>query len=142
MLTTAAIIIGVAGGTGGFTFVYARGSSYLTDDPAACANCHIMQDNFDAWAKSSHHAVAACNDCHAPHDALVSKLWVKGRNGFNHSLAFTTGRFDDPLRITEANLRVTEAACRHCHQDLVHMIDPGPPAEATRCTRCHHDVGH
>ena len=30
------------------------GASYLTDDPAACANCHVMQEHFDAWPRSSH----------------------------------------------------------------------------------------
>lgn len=35
--------IGAAIGLGAFTFVYARGSSYLGRDPAACANCHVME---------------------------------------------------------------------------------------------------
>lgn len=33
-----AVLVGVALGLGAFTFVYARGASYLTNDPAACAN--------------------------------------------------------------------------------------------------------
>jgi hypothetical protein len=28
-----------------YTFVYAKGYSYLTNDPGACANCHIMADH-------------------------------------------------------------------------------------------------
>ena len=32
--------LGVIAGIGGYTFVYAKGASYLTNDPAACANCH------------------------------------------------------------------------------------------------------
>ena len=58
------------------------------------------------WTKSSHRAVAACNDCHAPHDNIVHKYLVKGENGFWHSLNFTTGRHPDPLRIREKNRRV------------------------------------
>src|SRR5687768_2159105 len=54
------VLIGVVAGIGAFTFVYARGSSYLTNDPAACMNCHIMREHFDAWSKSSHKAVAVC----------------------------------------------------------------------------------
>ena len=60
------VVIGVAVGIGAYTFVYARGWSYLTDDPAACANCHVMREQFDGWLKSSHRAVATCNDCHTP----------------------------------------------------------------------------
>ncbi|MGH7473570.1 MAG: NapC/NirT family cytochrome c, partial [Candidatus Methylomirabilales bacterium] len=50
--------IGLAVGIGAYTFVYAKGASYLTNDPAACANCHIMREHYDGWSKSSHRAVA------------------------------------------------------------------------------------
>lgn len=52
------VAIGVAVGIGGYTFVYGKGYSYLANDPAACANCHVMQDHLDGWLKSSHHTVA------------------------------------------------------------------------------------
>ncbi len=64
--------IGVLTALGGYTFIYARGYSYLTNDPAACANCHVMRDHYNAWMKGSHRAVAMCNDCHTP-PGLVSK---------------------------------------------------------------------
>jgi cytochrome c nitrite reductase small subunit len=38
-----ALSLGLAAGLGAFTFVYARGYSYLSNDPSACANCHIMR---------------------------------------------------------------------------------------------------
>jgi cytochrome c nitrite reductase small subunit len=53
-----ALAIGTALGLGGFTFVYAKGYSYLRNDPNACANCHVMRDHLDAYVKSSHRAVA------------------------------------------------------------------------------------
>ncbi len=138
-----AAAIGIVGGVGGYTFIYAEGGSYLTDDPTACANCHVMQGHYDAWIKSSHKAVATCNDCHAPHGSIASKLWTKGINGFNHSLAFTTNRFHEPIRITGANRAVTEATCRDCHADVVHAIDASPgPSGALDCIRCHSGVGH
>src|SRR5688500_6326454 len=90
-----ALTLGLAAGLGAFTFVYARGYSYLTNDPAACGNCHIMREHLDAWTKSTHRAVATCNDCHTPHDVL-GKYTVKAKNGFWHSFYFTTGRFPDP----------------------------------------------
>src|SRR5688572_32577853 len=43
------------------------------------------REHFDAWNKSSHRAVATCNDCHTPHN-LVGKYTVKAKNGFWHSL--------------------------------------------------------
>jgi len=59
--------VGLAAGIGGFTFIYARGASYLTNDPAACANCHVMGEYHDGWIKSSHRSAAACADCHMPY---------------------------------------------------------------------------
>lgn len=122
-LIAAAVAGGLAFGLGAFTFVYARGASYLMNDPEACGNCHIMREHLSAWVKSSHHAVATCNDCHTPHH-IIGKYAVKAQNGFWHSFYFTTGRFPDPLRITGGNREVTEGACRYCHGDIVEAIDP------------------
>ena len=135
---SAAVVIGAAIGLGLFTFVYARGASYLGNDPKSCANCHVMQQHFDAWQKSSHHAVAGCNDCHAPPSGLA-KYWVKAVNGYYHSYAFTTGDFVEPLRITQRNRKVTEAQCRRCHEDLVETMGH---ASDISCIRCHDTVGH
>ena len=147
----AAVLVGTTLGLGAFTFLYARGWSYLTSDPAACANCHVMWDHHAAWQRSSHRAVAGCNDCHTPHD-LVGKYATKASNGFWHSFYFTTGRFPDPIQIKEHNLEITEHACRSCHAAVADAIDHGTAhgqgaeaaaeGEGLRCTRCHADVGH
>lgn len=137
-----ALPVGAAAGLGSFTFLYAKGDSYLTNDPAACANCHVMQGHFDGWQKSSHHSVAVCNDCHTP-PGFFGKYWAKAVNGYHHSLAFTTGRFPDPIVITPRNHAVTEAACRGCHAELTQMIEgPTMGGEGLSCVRCHDSVGH
>jgi cytochrome c nitrite reductase small subunit len=142
-LMVAGIVFGLLVGLGFYTFVYARGGSYLTNDPAACANCHVMNEQYDGWLKSSHHAVAVCNDCHTPHDP-IGKYSTKALNGFWHSFAFTSGRFPDVIQITPRNHRITESACRSCHNDIVHAIDVSGrmPGEAISCVRCHSTVGH
>jgi hypothetical protein len=38
-------------GLGTYTFTYARGWAYLTDDAGACANCHVMHEQYDGWIK-------------------------------------------------------------------------------------------
>lgn len=153
MLPLTAILIGAAVGIGVFTFGYAKGASYLTNDPAACANCHVMDDHYSAWLKSSHRAVAGCNDCHTPHN-FVNKYYTKALNGFWHSFYFTTGTYPYPLRITARNREVTEGACRYCHEPITETIDhAGAPAgtvaahvggddEPLSCIRCHANVGH
>ena len=162
-------LLGAAAGLGAYTFVYAKGASYLSTDPAACANCHVMHEHYAAWQRSSHRAAATCADCHMPHD-LAGKYLAKASNGFWHSLAFTTGRFPDPLQIKPHNRDITENACRYCHARIVDAIDPmgsqtpvgirrglaGAPAadrpqihdgslesgDRESCIRCHTYVGH
>ena len=137
-----ALVVGSAAGLGAYTFVYAKGASYLSNDPRACANCHIMQDHLDGWIKGSHRSVATCNDCHTPGN-VFGKYLTKADHGFFHSLAFTTGHFHDPIRMKQRSERVTENACRKCHQDIVHDIDAmSRPGENLSCIRCHANVGH
>ncbi|HDP34885.1 MAG TPA: cytochrome c nitrite reductase small subunit [Candidatus Hydrogenedentes bacterium] len=135
-------VSGLGLGIGSYTFIYAKGLSYMTDAPETCANCHVMQEHYDGWIKSSHHAVAVCNDCHTPH-TFLGKYWVKGMNGFHHSLAFTTGNFPDQIEIKPGNRAVTESSCRYCHADMVEQIDAfGHGPQALDCIHCHNTVGH
>ena len=155
LLLVLAIAVGAVAGLGAFTFGYARGYSYLTNDPAACANCHVMREHYAAWMKGSHRSVATCNDCHTPHN-LVGKYATKASNGFWHSFYFTTGSYPDPLRANARNHRIAEAACRSCHAEITDAIEHGTgqglaqtshPSNAKSeeefsCIRCHRYVGH
>jgi cytochrome c nitrite reductase small subunit len=143
------VLLGVAFGIGSYTFVYAKGASYLSNDPAACANCHVMDDHYAAWMKSSHRAVATCNDCHTPPDGFFAKYATKAANGFLHSYAFTTGDFPDPMRIRGFNADITEAACRSCHvvvETILHTAHSEAPNggqnQGLSCLQCHRTVGH
>ncbi len=136
------VAIGTAAGVGGYTFLYAKGASYLTNRAEACANCHVMREQYESWLKSSHRLAATCNDCHTPHD-LIGKYLTKASNGYHHSLAFTSGNFVEPIRIKPHNLEITEKACRHCHEEIVAAIDFDPVHDSARsCVRCHDSVGH
>ena len=137
-----ALLLGSLMGLGAFTVSYGEGSSYLSNDPTACINCHVMQSHFDSWQKSSHHHVAVCNDCHLSHDP-IGKWVTKADNGFFHSLAFTTGNFDEPIRIKPRNRRVTQNACLDCHDGLVNHMRPAQRGgDMLLCIKCHDDVGH
>jgi cytochrome c nitrite reductase small subunit len=136
-------LLGVCAGAAGYTFYYARGASYLSNDPAACVNCHVMQPQYDAWQRSSHHAVATCNDCHTPH-ALVPKYLTKMENGYHHSKAFTLQDFPDTIRIRPHNERILKESCLNCHAGMVSEIvaHRSGGAEPPDCLHCHSDVGH
>lgn len=134
------ILAGLVAGVGGYTFIYAKGASYLTNDPAACANCHVMNDYYVKWQKSSHRSVAVCNDCHTP-AGVIPKYMVKASNGFWHSYYFTTGNFPDNIQITPGNHKVAEESCLKCHAALTTTMAPGHE-QPTGCIKCHGKIGH
>ncbi len=136
-----AAILGVGLGLGLFTFNYAEGLSYFSNDPAACVNCHAMTGQFDGWNHSSHKTVAGCNDCHTPH-RFPDKWLVKGINGWNHSVAFTTGNYPDPIRIRGFNAVIAHENCIECHSTAVSQINHMIADEELNCVRCHGNVGH
>jgi cytochrome c nitrite reductase small subunit len=142
LLVALAVLLGLVIGVGGYTGVYAESLSYMSSDSKVCANCHIMNSQYDSWQKSSHHAVAGCVDCHLPHD-FVGKWTAKALNGWHHSKAFTLQDFEEPIRIKPGNSRILQDNCLACHGALVHeaAAETGRGEEFT-CVHCHQSVGH
>lgn len=135
--------MGVLLGLGAYTFRYAGGLAYLSNDPKACVNCHVMRNNYRAWLKGSHRAAATCNDCHVPH-AFPAKWLAKAENGWNHSVKFTLQNYETPIRIRPRNLDRVQANCVRCHGDQINRMPDHPVkvADNARCTDCHTAVGH
>ncbi len=137
------VVVGGIIGLGAFTVAYAKGFSYISDDPRACANCHVMREVFDGWNHGSHKAVAVCNDCHTPHSSILAKYAVKALNGMKHSIAFTLDDIPEPIRIVPFDREIAYENCLGCHGAMVstiaHVDDPKTP---TDCFSCHDDVGH
>ena len=141
------ILLGVAAGLGAHTFQFADGLSYMSNDPKACVNCHIMRDQYHGWQTSSHHNHATCNDCHTPQDG-IGKLICKADNGYRHSKGFTFNDFHEPIQITRTNSEILQQNCIRCHKEFVSAVLGQPnetgcvPLESMNCVRCHQDVGH
>jgi len=147
-------LLGAALGIGITTFNYASGLSYLSNDPAACVNCHIMRDEYDAWRKGPHHAFATCNDCHVP-PHFPQKYVAKALNGYHHSTGFTFQPsrpdspgaklvFEEPIRIKAKNSQILQDNCLRCHGAFVHDVVRGSTFadDAIRCVHCHRGAGH
>jgi cytochrome c nitrite reductase small subunit len=142
-LLVSSLVLGIPLGVGAFTFGYAKGFSYLSTDPKACINCHIMNQQYDAWLKSGHRHVATCVDCHLPHEGLAK--WIaKADEGFRHSSAFTLQNFKEPIEITPADRKHVLENCVRCHADLVESIHFSPSAHEPEidCLHCHSTAGH
>lgn len=141
-------LLGSAFGLGIYAFIYAKGNSYLSNDPEACGNCHVMREVLTDWQRGDHHHVAVCNDCHVP-QGFVSKWLVKGLNGFHHSYAFTF--LETPVTIQAASLsgKVVQKNCERCHESLLsdHVSKNSVDKQILqnqlpKCIHCHREVGH
>jgi cytochrome c nitrite reductase small subunit len=140
---TLAGTLGLFAGVGTYTFYYGQGHSYLSNDPKACMNCHIMREQYDGWQKAAHHANATCNDCHTP-KGFFAKYLSKAENGFWHSKGFTLQDFHEPIMIKPHNSTILQANCVRCHSELVAEINThaGIDGKMLDCVHCHKEVGH
>lgn len=142
-MITVACMLGISIGLSGFTFMYAEGLSYLSADPKACVNCHIMRSQYDSWQKASHHTAAVCVDCHLPH-GLIPKYIAKAENGYHHSKGFTFEDFHEPIMIKTKNSHILQENCIACHEEMVSdMLEIAKAGNTSiQCVHCHRNVGH
>ena len=124
-----------------YTFYLTEAWAYFSDDPSACANCHVMEAPLSSWTASSHHATAGCNDCHAPRAGLARGI-RQAVNGVRHGWSFTFGSGGLTHRLGEKNSRVLETNCIRCHAAILPTSHGEEPIGRGRCTRCHREAGH
>lgn len=134
---------GVFVGLSGYVFHLSEAASYLSDDPTACINCHIMTPQYATWRHSSHARVTTCNDCHVPHDSAARKYWFKMKDGARHSFLFTFRMEPQVIRATRESHEVIQENCVRCHGDLVGNARTPIGHDFDRaCMDCHREVPH
>lgn len=133
-----AALLGLPLGLGLEAVRYGEGLSYLSDDPRACINCHVMREPYAAWEHGPHARHCSCNDCHVPHD-LIGRYTTKAVHGWRHSVGFTFDSFPEPIRAREDSRAVVQENCARCHQTALAKL---PGGVATDCTHCHPSAGH
>lgn len=143
------IMIGILFGIGAHIFYISNAVSYLSDDPNACINCHVMTPQYATWERSSHARVATCNDCHVPQDHIVRTYYFKAMDGLRHATMFTFRLEPQVIRIKEAGRNAVQENCIRCHSNQIHPIAlraiNNRSVEDQRpgyCWDCHRDVPH
>lgn len=144
------ILGGLLAGLGAYAVYMSRPHSYLSDNPAACVNCHIMTPYYQSWNHSSHAAWATCNDCHVPHDNLVHTYGFKAMDGLYHAAVFTFRAEPQTIRPRSGSSNVIMNNCVRCHTQLnTEFVKTGmisyTEAEAGQgkaCWECHTQVPH
>lgn len=135
--------LGVAAGVGLALAKVSRATSYLSDDPATCVNCHVMRPQYSTWQHSSHFQVATCNDCHVPHQTVVHAYTFKARDGIYHASIFTARLEPQVIRMSQGAIPVVEGNCRRCHAAVIERVAIHQHQEADlRCWDCHREVPH
>ncbi|MCF6269313.1 MAG: cytochrome c nitrite reductase small subunit [Melioribacteraceae bacterium] len=136
----------------GYMINISEATSYLSADPKACINCHVMNTQYVTWKNSSHASVAGCVDCHLPRDNFVEKYWAKSVDGWNHSVAFTLDTYDYAIQISDYGAERVQKNCISCHSsatstissnaDKYHKFDAPNVKNGRKCWDCHKSVPH
>lgn len=147
-------VLAVVSAIGMFAYVVhaSRVTSYLSEDPKVCINCHTMNSPYATWQHSSHREEATCVDCHLPRESFVDKILAKSRDGFNHSYAMTFRTYrTQNIRASENARQRIQANCISCHREAVSEILAREELYRTegdsggferKCWACHRDVPH
>lgn len=143
------VLLGIFSGLGAYTFYISKASSYLSDNPETCVNCHVMNPQYANWAHNSHRRITCCNDCHVPHDNIVNKYIFKAEDGLKHAAMFTL-RLEPQVIIMEEETRpLVQKNCIRCHEKTVKkefMMPLQPnyhnPLEERYCLDCHRETPH
>ena len=143
------VACGMLVGFGALAIHVGNATSYLSDDPKACMNCHVMAPQFATWERSSHARVTVCNDCHVPHNNAVSKYLFKAMDGTRHSFMFTFRMEPQVIRIHEAGAAVVQENCIRCHthqtqnvKEKFVTVDEVNHGGGKLCWDCHRETPH
>ena len=143
------ILIGIFFGLVLLTLHVGRATSYLSDEPSACVNCHVMAPYFATWQNSSHARFTVCNDCHVPQNNVFEKYFFKASDGLRHSYMFTFRLEPQVIRIHEAGRNADQRNCIRCHSEQIHPISVRAiTAQSIQehgegyCWDCHRETPH
>lgn len=145
----AVIVLGMFVGVGLFALYAGNAFSYLSDDPAACVNCHVMAPQYATWQRSSHARVATCNDCHVPQDNVLRTYLFKAQDGLRHASMFTFRLEPQVIHIKDAGMEAVQENCIRCHGVLTERVHAGDvylkdvhAGNGVLCWQCHREVPH
>lgn len=125
------------------TFIFVTDvPAYGGSAPETCANCHVMDSQYENWYHAPHETWTECVDCHLPHEYLVAYYLEKGRQGAKDVYAFTTGSIPVAIRASDKTKGIIQDNCIRCHHEQVEGIVMGAQPFDRYCWDCHRNVSH
>ncbi|MHB9134235.1 MAG: cytochrome c nitrite reductase small subunit [Armatimonadota bacterium] len=134
-------MLGVAAGLALVLVRVSEFPSYLSDSPRTCINCHIMAPEYATWQRSAHASVSVCNDCHVPHDSILSKYAFKAKDGMRHATIFAMRGEPQVIQAIPASRTVIEQNCLRCHETRMSGAFLLQRSERS-CADCHRATPH
>ena len=128
----------------GFFVFVTDAPAYGGSAPETCANCHVMDSQYENWYHAPHEKFTECVDCHLPHANIVVYYLEKGRQGAKDVYAFTTGKIPTAIRASAKTKGIIQENCIRCHTATVENIVMGSGEQAfdRYCWECHRNVSH
>lgn len=105
--------------------------------PEFCAQCHVMEAQYESWFHNAGHRSLKCIDCHLPNDNMVRHIAWKGYDGMWDAFVFYSGRVPEPIELSKSGATLLEENCRRCHAEMVARIN-----EDRNCWECHRRLSH
>ena len=144
------VVAGIIAGMGSYIIYMSNAHVYLTDNPAACVNCHVMTPYYQTWFHSSHAQWTSCGDCHVPQQNLFRKFSAKAIDGFLHTAVFTMRTEPLAIRSRPASSNTIMDNCIRCHSQLnTEFVNTGMisftqarEGMGKACWDCHSNVPH
>jgi cytochrome c nitrite reductase small subunit len=143
------IVLGIITGITIHILNISNATSYLSDDPQTCVNCHVMYPEYATWKNGSHGRVTTCNDCHVPQDNIFRKYLFKASDGLRHASMFTFRMEPQVIRIKSMGRNAVQENCIRCHANYLHPVSlraigaKGIQDDTERvCWDCHRETPH
>jgi cytochrome c nitrite reductase small subunit len=112
--------------------LYAKSGS-----PEFCAQCHVMEAEYENWFHNGGHRRSKCIDCHLPNDNMMRHLTWKGYVGMWDAYVFYSGRVPETIELSASGAVLLQENCRRCHEETVAKIN-----EDRNCWQCHRRLSH
>ena len=105
--------------------------------PEFCAQCHVMEAEYENWFHNGGHRRLKCIDCHLPNDNMARHLTWKGYEGMWDAFVFYSGRVPEAIELSSSGAVILQENCRRCHEETVAKIN-----EDRNCWQCHRRLSH
>ncbi|MBI2960846.1 MAG: cytochrome c nitrite reductase small subunit [Betaproteobacteria bacterium] len=108
-----------------------------SEAPIFCGGCHVMEEQFEAWAHAGAHRRKQCVDCHLPNENVALRYFWKSLDGMKDVVLFYSGMAKERAAMSAHGAEVLQANCIRCHSSAVEFID-----QDRKCWECHRRLPH